>query len=344
MFHRFKTVGGLALCLSILTSRVLLGADTNGGPDLDEVAGRGLEYLAAQQSPDGAFTDKGPRVAMTGLGLLAFLSAGDGPQLGKYGATVRAAIDFLVQQAPPDGYFGKVDGSGMYGQAVTTLALAEAWGVEETDARRGRIKEVVERAARVILNAQNASKPPLFDGGWQNDPRGADSNLAISGWNVIALRACAKCGMDLPHDALSRAIAFMLKCHRPDGGFANQPGDGDSSINVTGTAVLCLYLMDSSATAQQADGIAFLRAHTVDDRTPVYYGAMYGSMWAVQLAGEPALSAISAPVFKLLTKLQQTDGSWPASRSNEEPGVTYATAMAVLMLEASNRLLPVYQR
>jgi len=342
--RRFTTLATIGLSLLAAAAPYSAAGDTGGVPDVDREAARGLEFLAGQQSKDGAFTDKGQRVAVTGLGLLAFLAAGDGPDVGRYGANVRAAIDFLVQQAPADGYFGKVDGSLMYGHAIATLALAEAWGLEETDARRRQISRVVQLAVRVILDAQKVAKPPQVGGGWGYEPPAAESNLPLSAWNALALRAALQCGVDVPPAAIVRATGFLLKCRHPGGGFTYQPGVDDASIAETGAAVVCLYLMDPSASAGQTDSIQYLRDHPIDDQTPYPFYAGYYSAMAAQEAGEPAWSAIAGSVFKRLLKMQQPDGSWKASRPGEETGVPYATAMAVLTLETPDRLLPVFQR
>jgi prenyltransferase beta subunit len=313
-------------------------------PNVDTAVGRGLEYLAAQQKPDGSFTDQGPRIALTGLGLLCYLASGDTPELGKYGSTVGAAIDYLVKQVPPDGYYGKVDGSRMYGQAIVTLALAEAWGVDENDSRRQRIRRIVKKSAQLILDAQNVNKPAQFAGGWRYEPQSADSDLSLSGWNALALCACLDDGMDIPSDSATRAIAFVLRCHRGGGGFTYQPGSGDASVASTGAAVLCLYLLNAGAGPERADGLKFLREHRVDDQTRFPYYAMYYSVHAALQADEPASAAMIDQTLQHLMKMQQQDGSWPQSKSGEEPGVIYATTMTVLTLEAPYHLLPVYER
>ena len=329
----------VALCASIATAQENVTA-----PNVDAAVGRGLEYLAAEQKPDGSFTDQGPRVAITGLGLLSYLASGDTPELGKYGSTVRGAIDYLVKQAPPDGYYGKLDGSRMYGQAIVTLALAEAWGVEESESRREKIRQVVKKTARVILDAQKVHKPAQFAGGWRYEPTAADSDLSLSGWSALALRACLDDGMEIPSDSAADAIAFVIRCHCKEGGFTYQPGSGDPSVASTGAAVLCLYLLNAGARPERLDGLKFLREHRIDDQTRHPYYAMYYSVHATLQADEPTGAAVIDQTLERLIKMQQQDGSWPQSRSGEEPGVVYATAMAVLTLEAPYRLLPVYQR
>jgi hypothetical protein len=309
----------------------------------DKAVGRGLAWLASQQKKDGSFTDQGPRIAITSLGLLSFLSAGETPGAGKYGSVVRSSIDYLVQQAPPDGYFGKLDGSRMYGHAIATLALAEAWGVEQTDSRRARIRDVLKNAGKVIVEAQRVNKPAEFDGGWRYEPQAADSDLSLSGWNLLALQACQQDGLEIPGDSVSQAMAFIVKCHRKEGGFGYQPG-GEITAGSTGVAVLCLYLWNTGGSEVRADGLKYLKEHPVDDQTRFPYYAMYYIVHAAVQSEDDTIRSSSNQALERLIKMQLPDGSWPQSKSGEEPGVFYATPMAILTLEAPYRLLPVYQQ
>ncbi|HTW94991.1 MAG TPA: hypothetical protein VMD30_09375, partial [Tepidisphaeraceae bacterium] len=132
-------------------------------PQVTDAVSRGIAFLAAHQKPDGSLDDEGrPRVAVTGLGLMAMLACGDVPDEGKYGPAARAAADWLVRIEPADGYFGQIDGSRMYGHGIVTLALAEAIGVESDPVRRQREMAALRRAVEVIFKAQDVQKDPPF--------------------------------------------------------------------------------------------------------------------------------------------------------------------------------------
>jgi len=209
-------------------------------PKLDDGIARGLSFLAKQQNPDGSFEGNGPRIATTALAMMSFLAAGQAPDVGLHGAVVRSAEDFLLSQAPADGYFGKVDGSRMYGQGIATLALAEVIGVEPDPARRAKLNAVVASAVKVILAAQDIGKPEPFQGGWRYEPQSVDSDLSLSGWNALALRAAQNVGVDVPKDRAGRAVAFVLKCYNKEQkGFSYQAGQ-PASVAMTGVAALNL--------------------------------------------------------------------------------------------------------
>src|SRR4051812_42096982 len=145
-------------------------------PKVDDAVGRGLEFLAKQQNPDGSFTAgrnadgtpttsvTAPPCAVTGVAVMAFLAAGDVPDLGRRGPVLSAAVEYLLGKVPEDGYVGapsgpKGDDSRMYGHGVVTLALAQAYGVEHDRDRRQRIRSALAKMLGVILRAQSVAKP-----------------------------------------------------------------------------------------------------------------------------------------------------------------------------------------
>jgi hypothetical protein len=319
-------------------------AQTEADAHLDATVDAGLVYLTQQQTPDGAFEGGGPRAAMTGLTLMAFLASGHTPGAGRYGLVVRRAVDFLVKSTPDDGYFGHVDGSRMYGHGIVTLALSEVCGVEPDPARRVQIRTVLAKAVKVILTAQEVAKPPEQAGGWRYEPQSGDSDLSLSGWNALALRAAQGIGMEVPKEKIARAVGFVLNCYHPtEKGFAYQP-HGGPSVAMTGVGVLNLFLLDAADRPEAMAGERWLLDHPVKDDTPMPYYSMYYSTQAAFQAGEPVWPVIWKVTQDRLLGTQMKDGGWPQSRNGEEPGRVYATAMSVLTLSVPYRLLPIYQR
>jgi hypothetical protein len=333
----------LAFILAIACGAASFGDDVSR--QLDDAISGGLDFLAKAQNPDGSFDGGGPKLAVTGLALMSMLASGNTPDEGKYGLTVRAAEDYLIKQTPEDGYFGTVDGSRMYGQGIITLALAEASGVEPDVGRRTAMRGVLARAVKIILDAQDIQKDQNFAGGWRYEPQSNDSDLSLSGWNALALRAAESVGLSVPKDRAQRAAAFVLKCYKPDEhGFSYQPGAG-ASIAMTGVGVLNLFLLDAADRPEAADGARWLMAHPVGDDTRMPYYSMYYATQAAYQAGGDVWPAVWASIqAKLLPTQNKSDGGWPQSHSGEEPGRVYATSMAILTMSVPYRLLPVYQR
>ena len=329
--------------------------------DLEPAIARGLAYLARQQQPDGSFQNReaggdpkaprftGPKVALTGLSLMAYLAAGRMPDTGKHGLAVRNAVDYLAKACPPDdGYFGKVDGSRMYGHAIATLALAEVYGMEADAAQRKRVRAALERAVAVLLRAQATPKDARHRGGWRYEIGSTDSDLSVTGWCVLALRAAHNAGVEVPKASADLAAAYVLGCWRPDArGFAYQPG-GPATLTMTASAVLDLHLLDRGSRDEVRRAAALLARKPVDGKTEYpYYARYYATQAAFQVGGDvwPAVwNRTQADLLKLQREQKENDGSWPPSRTANEPGRTYATAMSVQTLSVPLRLLPTYQR
>lgn len=341
---------GLVVGLLVVSLSAFAADPSSLPPKLDSSVIRGLDFLEKQQNADGAFDNGGPRIATTGLGLMAFLAAGHEPAVGRYGAAVRKAVDLLVAKAPEDGYFGKTDGSRMYGHGIVTLALAEAYGVEPDPTRRTKMYQVLKRAVKVILDAQAMKKPDPHQGGWRYEPGAADSDLSLTAWNALALRAAGSIGINVPKESTDAAVAFVLRCWREDQKrFAYQPG-GEGLPAMTAVAILSLRLLDAANSPQLGPAGKSLAERPVDERYP-YYSLYYATQAAHQLddaaAGAvqgAAWKAIARPILDRLLAAQQDDGGWPASHNSEEPGRSYATSMAVLTLTVPYQLLPVYQK
>ncbi len=334
----------VSVCASVLPTHAQSPATEGNTARLDEGVARGLVYLAKQQNADGSFDGGGPKIAMTSLAMMSFLAAGHTPDVGLHGTVVRNATDFLVAQAPTDGYFGKLDGSRMYGHGITTLALAEVAGVEPDPARRQRIVATVASAVSVILAAQNVKKAPHETGGWRYEPQSVDSDLSLSGWNALALRAAQNIGVQVPKDRAARAVAFVLRCYQKDQkGFSYQPGQV-ASIAMTGVAMLNLYLLDAAGQPELKDAGDYLSKTLVTENTRFpYYAAYYATQASFQ-AGGSTWQAVWPPTMDRLLAIQMEDGGWPASKTGEEPGRVYSTSMSVLTLTVPYRLLPIYQR
>ncbi len=342
--------GGIRTLMSGVLAIVLVVAPAVRGEDilpnnLDAAVERGLAFLAKQQNADGSCDGGGPRIAMTGLTVMAFLASGHTADVGKFGLTVRRGVDFLVKQQPADGYFGKVEGSRMYGHGIATLALVEALGAETVEANRVSIRAALEKAVKIILDAQDVEKDQNNSGGWRYEPTSTDSDLSLSGWNALALRAAQDVGIHVPKDRVQRAVEYVMKCYRADEkGFAYQPG-GEASVAMTGTAVLSLYLMDAADRPELGAATQFLLQNSVNEQTRFHYYALYYATQAAYQAGDSAWPAVwQNSAGQLLGEQVQQDGGWPVSRTVEEPGRVYATSMAILTLSVPYRLLPIYQR
>src|SRR5262245_38257795 len=74
--------------------------------EIDKSVDSALNWLASRQEPDGSFpTFVSGQPAVTSLGVLAFLSAGEQPGVGEHGKRIDRAIDFALSCQRDDDLF-----------------------------------------------------------------------------------------------------------------------------------------------------------------------------------------------------------------------------------------------
>lgn len=330
--------------ITLLCAASLLRAETKTSPEVDAAVERGLVYLARQQKPTGAITDGPNQVATTGLSVLAFLAAGHTPDAGKHGLVVRSAIDFLVKAVPESGYVGSVDGSRMYGQGIVALALAESYGVEPSPQKRQAIRTALTRMIDVILKAQKVEKDDNNKGGWRYEPQSGDSDLSLSGWCSLSVRAAQNTGMNIAKEPVDRAVKYVARCFHPGlGGFGYQPGN-EATIAMTSVAILDLHLLDAGDRDEVKRAAKWLAQKPVTSNTAFFYYSNYYSTQAAAQEGGELYDQVWKNNRRLLLAKQQDDGGFAPSPSGEEPGRVYATSMSILTLSIPYETLPIYQR
>lgn len=285
----------------------------------------------------------------TATALLAFLSSGNAPDVGRHGFVVSSSVDFLLDHVPDDGYAGAVKGrkgddSGMVGQGVVAVALAEAYGVEQGDEVRTRIRRTLAKMLPVILAAQLPQSAAAHAGGWGVAPDANASDLTATTWNVLAMCACRDIGYDIPEPALRAASDYFARRRNADKGFGLQPAS-PSDLGVTAAAIVCLSAMRTTPEAELAEAKRMLVA--LRAKPPANASTLSNYLVCQAVAddeGEAVWRSITLPSCGGLLKAQVADGGWPAGADPGESSRVHATAMAVLTLSTTYRLLPLYAR
>ncbi|MEA2067960.1 MAG: prenyltransferase/squalene oxidase repeat-containing protein, partial [Verrucomicrobiota bacterium] len=240
------------------------------GGQAEKAVLKGLDWLRSVQDENGSWgvgksksmTARQERARLTGLALLSYLAHGETPQSAKYGETVQRAIQYLLDgQDEKTGRFcplsktvGSHDDIGVYGHAIATYALAEAYGLT----RAPMLKKPVEMAVTVILDGQQSG------GGWDHRYQHEKwSDLSVGGWQVQALKAAqvANVQVDGVSHALEKSVPFVQGMHAGGGKFyyrlGNKTPNGDLDY-MTGVAVLCMQLAGQGDTQEVKNGLAFL--------------------------------------------------------------------------------------
>ncbi|EMI21523.1 putative secreted protein [Rhodopirellula maiorica SM1] len=353
-----------AACLSTATTAVTPAAIADDSlqtlyiPDeVDRAVRKAVEYLAGTQRESGALADRNHHVTMTSLAIMAMASIGTQPgDHSELGRVMQRAIDFVLTPRHQDdnGYFGKSDGSRMYGHGIITLMLTEVLGMGATVEQNERIHQALVPAIQLILAAQKVRKPELHQGGWRYEPRSSDSDLSASVWQLMALRSAKNDGMDVPGEAIDQAVKYLKASYtsprKPRGsnvevsGFSYTPGTHQATFTMTAAGLLAMQvcgLYDSPMVAGAADWL--LEDPPQLHERYFYYGIYYYSQGMHQFGGKHAETAAKL-VSDLLLGAQHQTGAWQPQREEHNYGSVYATSLAVLSLSVRYHYLPIYQR
>ena len=314
---------------------------------VDNAVLRGLTYLSQVQKPSGAWeTDSfGESTASTSLAVMAYLSAGYVPGEGPYGKQMSRGIRWVVEHQEDNGMLVHRKSHGpMYSHGISTLMLAEVVGmVEESDAKN--VRRALERAILLILKSQAQNKQHRHAGGWRYQIDSKDSDLSVTGWQVLALRAAKDVGCDVPAEAIDDAIDYVNQCAARDNrGFGYQPGNG-ATPTLTGVGILALEVCGDHHSPAALGGADYLLERPLTPGSNYfYYGVYYTAVGMFKVGGTYG-DATREHTVEMLLKLQQPDGSWISDHSTERRvGAVYSSSLSILALAIDYRYLPIYQR
>ncbi len=343
-----KTLG--AMTTVGLIPRITFAADEADelNQRIDASIHRALSWLASEQQPSGAWTtsDFGESTATTALAIMSFLAGGHVPEEGPYGHHMTRGVGWLLSQQLANGLLvGKERSHGpMYSHGIATLMLAEIYGMVDPT-QSVRCREVLQRAIKLIVDAQNHPKSAEHDGGWRYQPTSGDADLSVTAWQLLALRAAKDIGCDVPADNIDRAIAYIRRLHvKHDGGFGYMVGHG-SSITRSGTGIVALEVCGEHRTRETlaAANLILSRPLTRGEQY-FYYGAYYCTVGMFKVGGEEWRQSRES-LYRTILDLQHPSGYWnPEDGTERQAGKVYSTSLAVLALAIEYGYLPIYQR
>lgn len=316
---------------------------------VDDAIGKALEYLVANQQEDGSFVkgSKGDgQTGITSLCVMAFLSKGYTPGTGKYGEVINKGVDYILDHQSKNGLLvdTKQSKGEMYNHGIATLMLSEVSGMVDPE-RQKKIDEALPKALKLILSAQQVKKSHEHEGGWRYKSNSNDSDISVTGWQIMALRSARANGANVPKETIEQALEYILKCRDSSGGFSYMPKRRQPGIGRTGTALLSLSLAGRQEDKEAiAAGDWILhdiskggKGRGIKD-SHLFYATYYASQGMFQLGGN-YWEQWADVMYTTLLQTQRKDGSWPSRH-----GEAYATSMAVLAMAVVYRQLPIYQR
>ncbi len=327
--------------------------------DVDRSVKSGIDFLVSQQREDGAIADRGHEVAMSALAIMAMASLGTEPiGTSEAGRAMQRAINFVLDRRNQDmeGYFGARDGSRMYGHGITTLMLTEILGMGATPEQNEKIHKALGDAIKLILAAQNVSKSEKLQGGWRYTPSSRDSDLSVSVWQLMALRSAKNDGLDVPGEAIDKALQYLRYSYASplerDGtprdkisGFSYTPGTFHPSFTMTAAGLLAMQVCGQYDSALVKGASEWLLQHPPKPNERFFFYGVYYYAQGMHQAGGKYGERADELVPELLLPMQRSDGAWLA-RGGEERNVggVYATALSILSLSVRYHYLPIYQR
>lgn len=341
--------------LLLLAGGIRAGEEDGPSEKTDQAINKAVRFLTTQQQDDGKIADKGDRnaTAMTSLALMAMAAVGHQPtDSSREGQAMKKALAYVLRPDRQDkqGYLGGPDGSRMYGHGIITLMLSEMLGMGVDAKQDDLIRDRLQKAVDLILKAQAVNKNEHNRGGWRYEPRSNDSDLSVTVWEVMALRSARNAGLDVPKEAIDRAVEYIKRCFKKPRREGEPSGCGyqagrSPEYAMAAAGLLSLQVCGAYDTFEVKSSADWLKAYKLDyNREWFFYGTYYYSQGMYQRGGEHAVHARKTVEEMLLPK-QEGEGAWEARHGQERgAGKVYATAMGVLALAVKYHYLPIYQR
>jgi hypothetical protein len=320
---------------------------------------RALDYLESKQVKEGDTTGcwRADNNAINAVAVLAFLGRGHVPGRGKYGDTkaggrtrpgvlTRAKKFILSRQSKLKGREGylAVGGGRMYEHGLTTLALAEMYGMDPDPE--------LEAGLRLAVNLILRSQGPL--GGWNYEPVAADGDLSVSVMQIVAMRAASNAEIPVPQIAVKKAIAYVRHKAAPSGPGYGYAGPGPGTPQTSAAGVLSMQLLGEYNDPQIERTLAYLGGAIKPDWSNAggvqyFYYFHYYAIQAFYQHGGKLWNGWHPAVRQVLLARQNRDGSWdvpPGTVEGPYAGAdkTYSTALATQVLNIYMHYLPAYQR
>src|SRR3954471_1418160 len=312
--------------------------------DVREMYDRGLQYLIKTQTEAGDWTggEQGPGV--TGMSLMAFLASGEDPNFGLYSNQVKKAVRSIIRsQNASTGILG----NSMYHHGFGTLALAEAYGVvddrnlwQAADKDKGKTRSIgaaLELAVRAAVTSQKKNSY----GGWRYSPDSNDADTSVSGAVLVGLLAARNAGIEVPDEAIDRAISYYQSMTSNSGQVAYAGGMGgfDDSPARISIGSLVYAVSRRKDVPQYKATVDHLKQHFEAPAQGYREYTMYYEAQALFQGDVATWEKWNKLLVRQLKQAQQPDGSFKG-----DFGPQVATPLSLLALALNYKFLPIYER
>jgi hypothetical protein len=339
-----------------------------------ETVRKGLEWLAKQQHKDGHWdTNGGYPIAMTALAGMALLMEGSTLRGGKYEDHLRRATEYLLDKsqkdAQRDGLIGNPNNPNeaaryMYGHGFATLFLACVYGEAKDAKQQERIKDVLTRAVKYIINAQSSRGGFYYTS--KADGHDQDEG-SVTITQVQALRACKNAAIPVPKAVIKNVYNYLKECTSPRGAIYYSFRSKQERPAITAAGVACLFNAGEYKDELGKKWLKYCR-----DTIPPQLGAAQGGIrighdeythyyyaQSIYILADSGWERLYGPtpegdrvtwtkyretLFPQLVRAQNADGSWTSRTGGFGVGPVYSTAMWLTVLQLDRGILPIYQR
>jgi hypothetical protein len=321
-----------------------------GTPKSEEAVELALHWLAVHQRIDGSWNfnhlsdacqhycthpgSEGSTTASTGLALLPFLGAGYTHKQGEHMDVVQRGLNYIKSRGMRISYGYDLRDGSMYGHALATIALCEAYGMTHD----ADLKEAAQGALDYIAYVQDN-----HTGGWRYNP-GESGDTTVTGWMLMGLKSGQMARLNVQSPAILGAEKFLDSVQNQDG---SQYGYQSRKPRPTTTAVGLLCRM---YTGWRRDNPGLVKGVAYLGKLGPSEDSLYFDYYATQVLfhwGGPGWDAWNRKMREQLISSQERvghqAGSWYfASPQSAAGGRLYNTAMATMILEVYYRFMPLY--
>lgn len=349
-----------ALPLSAQDPSVRPAKPQEGGETPARAVAKGIKWLLKAQNRDGSWgldAQTAGDISCTVVGSLAIMAAGNTERGGPDPESVQAirkALEFIMRHARTmreDIWRGEVTLiQNKLGQRIhtfmATVFLSQVYGQHGSWVRREDVEELRDAISNM---SRRIAKTQESDGSWHKEMFGSLKATCMA-W--LALRSAASAGIDVEDAAVDKTIRFLKAQYNSSTKlFDRQAGHGYQTIYSTASCLRVLYGMGegNSPEARGATeafmkfvkanqgGAAFLTVEGEDYMSAalVTHALLCGEQdkrwndWFPWITGE-------------LLRRQNKDGTWTSTACIT--GRTFATACALLTLQAPYRMLPIIEQ
>ncbi len=339
--------------------------------EVDEMVGKGLEWLKRQQHSDGSWTAPGGQhpTTMTALAGMAMLMEGSTLREGKYSDQLVKAVDwFLKGRQQQSGLL--VDPSNpteggvhIYGHGFGMMFLASVYGEEDDVNRRKKL----EKALKIAV--QFSGKAQTDQGGWgyvsAKEGGGFDEGSTTI-TQLQGLRAARNAGITVPKEIIDKATEYLRKCTTPRGGLiynlgrGQVPQAGAERPAITAAACACAfssgnyedkyakmwikYCIDNIYMKQRGGGLDDYQTYYLAQVIYVLGDDRYYNLFPDEKKGSGIeWTKYKEDLFAYYKRSQGSDGGWGGG-GGWGSGPIFATATVLTILQLEKGTLPIYHR